>query len=302
MGWKIYNVYSVHRNQLSKMKTAIVTGATSFIGLSLINRLLMDGVKVHAIVRKHTDTKRLAENLSKTNINVYDGTQASLINIFQTSVPDTVFHLAGNYVRDEKLDDVENLITSNVLFGCQLLSAILSSRVEYFINTGSYFQFSGQNENPVNLYGAAKNSFISILEYYSSLSNLKSTSLILYESYGPNDWRKKLFPTILNAIKNNIPLSIPEKETLLYPVYCIDIVDCYILAAAKLRENSQNTANQLFAVRHKNPCSIEEIINTFEEVSNRKLLVKPGGWPRSDREIFNIWRGSTLPDWNRNLI
>ena len=117
------------------MKTAIVTGATSYIGLSLINRLLSEGIEVHAIIRDQSNTKRLFERLNNQNINIYDGTQQSLINIFSKILPDTVFHLAGQYVRDEKPRDVEILVNSNILFGCQLISAILNSSVKYFINT-----------------------------------------------------------------------------------------------------------------------------------------------------------------------
>ena len=279
------------------MATAIVTGATSYIGIELVVRLTLEGFNVHVIKRTDSNITRLISRVSDINIHTYNGTQKSLTNIFSTVRPDIVFHLAGKYVREESAENIEELIASNITFGSQILAAASNSNVKNFINTGSYFQFSNNNLPPVNFYGVTKNSFLSILDYYADLKNFSATSLIIFDTFGPRDWRSKLFPTIAKAIQHDLPLSIPKNEIFLYPVYYTDVIDCYILAAKKLARNQGNISGNIFAVRDKSPQRINEIIATFEKISGKKIIIKYGDWPKPSKEVESIWRGTTLPSW-----
>jgi nucleoside-diphosphate-sugar epimerase len=279
------------------MNTAIVTGATSFLGIELVSRLTHEGFEVHVIKRTKSDITRLISRVPDINIHTYNGTQRSLTNIFSTVRPDIVFHLAGKYVREERPEDIEELIASNITFGSQILAAASNSCVKNFINTGSYFQFGNNKSPPINFYGVAKNSFVNILDYYADLKKFSATSLVLFDTYGPGDWRSKLFPTIAEAIKHDLPLSIPKHEILMYPVYYADVIDCYLLAAKKMAGNQRDVAGKVFAVRDNKPYKINEIIAAFEKISGGKILVKYGDWPKPSKEIERIWRGTTLPSW-----
>ena len=282
------------------MKTAIVTGATSYLGIELVIRLVHEGIKVHIITRAESDVTRLMLRSSNINVHTHDGTQKSLTNIFSTVQPDTVFHLASKYVREEGPEDITALISSNITFGCQVLQAAANSTVRNFINTGSYFQFNEGGKPPINLYGVTKNLFTKILDYYTSSKKISSTSLIIYDVYGPKDWRTKLFSNITKAINNNLPLSIPKEEILLYPVYYSDVINCFFLAAKKLTNEPESVSGKCFAVRDKTPNKISEIIAIFEKVSGKQVIIKRGDWPKPVKEIKNIWYGQTLPGWQPN--
>ena len=279
------------------MNTAIVTGATSYLGIELVARLTHENFKVHVIIRDTTNISRLIARVPDVNIHTHNGTQKNLNNIFLNVRPDIVFHLASKYVREEVSENVEALILSNILFGTQLLEASANCNVKRFINTGSYFQFSNGQRPHVNLYGAAKSAFTKILSYYNNLNKFYSTTLVIYDIYGPSDWRIKLFPNIAKAVKNKLPLSIPRNEIFLYPVYYADVLDCYLLAANKLIYEPEDISGKYYAVRDKTPCTISEIIEVFEKVSGDKVIVKKGGWPKPEQEIDNIWRGKTLSGW-----
>ncbi len=279
------------------MNTAIITGATSYLGIELVARLTHEGFKVHVITRAKSDTTRLISRAPGINIHTHNGTQRSLIKVFSTVRPDIVFHLAGKYVREEEPEDIEELIASNISFGSQVLVAASNSGVKHFINTGSYFQFGNNKTPPINFYGVAKNSFMNILDYYANLKKFSAASLIIFDTYGPGDWRSKLFPTIAKAIKHDVPLSIPKNEILLYPVYYADVIDCYLLVAKKLTGHQRGVAGKNFAVRDNNPQTIIDIIEAFEKISGKKILVKYGDWPKPSKEIESVWRGITLPGW-----
>ena len=279
------------------METVVVTGANSYLGIALVERLSQMNISVHIVARPKSDISRLIQRAPSVNIHNYNGKQSSLEKLLEESRPDTIFHLAGKYYKEDKPEYITSLIDSNINFGSQLLLASLNSSVKNFINTGSYFQFSGHNESAVNFYGATKNSFNEILHYYSSLEKFLSTTLIIFDTFGPNDWRQKLFQAITKAVKTNEVMPIPTGNVPMYPVYIADVIDCYILAAQKLASKPNEIINKCFAVRGNEETSIKEIIRIFEQVTNKKLYTEIGAWPASTREIKNIWRGSTMSDW-----
>ncbi len=279
------------------METVVVTGANSYLGIALVERLSQMNISVHIIARPKSDISRLIQRAPNVNIHNYNGKQSSLEKLLEESRPDTIFHLAGKYYREDKPEYITSLIDSNITFGSQLLLASLNSSVKNFINTGSYFQFSGHNGSAVNFYGATKNSFNEILNYYSSLEKFLSTTLIIFDTFGPNDWRQKLFHAITKAVKTNEVMPIPAGNVPMYPVYIADVIDCYILAAQKLASKPNEIINKCFAVRGNEETSIKEIIRTFEQVTDKKIYTEIGAWPASTRKIKNIWRGSTMFDW-----
>ena len=279
------------------METVVVTGANSYLGIALVERLSQMNISVHIVARPKSDISRLIQRAPSVNIHNYNGKQSSLEKLLEESRPDTIFHLAGKYYREDKPEYITSLIDSNITFGSQLLLASLNSSVKNFINTGSYFQFSGHNESAVNFYGATKNSFNEILNYYSSLEKFLSTTLIIFDTFGPNDWRQKLFQAITEAVKTNEVMPIPAGNVPMYPVYIADVIDCYILAAQKLASKPNEIINKCFAVRGDEETSIHEIIRIFERVTNKKIYTEIGAWPASTREIKNIWLGSTMFDW-----
>ena len=94
----------------------------------------------------------------------------------------TKFHLAGKYKRNHSSLDLDEIINSNFRFGTQLLEAMSKSNTDIcLINAGSYFQNLDQNCGPaVNLYGAVKEAFTKVLDYYCDANGLKIISLIIY--------------------------------------------------------------------------------------------------------------------------
>ena len=64
-----------------------------------------------------------------------------------------------------RLTDIKEMINSNIMFGTQILEAMVLHSVPYFVNTGTYWQhFDGKSYNPNSLYAATKQSFQDILK------------------------------------------------------------------------------------------------------------------------------------------
>ena len=168
----------------------LVTGATGFIGGHLVQRLLNDQHEIHALIRPETDQNQLKPTIVHTHL----GSTQNMIEIIQDAQPDAVIHLASLFIGEHKSSDVEALIKSNVVLSTQLVEAMSINGVHQLINVGTSWQhYANADYNPVNLYAATKQAFRSLLSFYLETSNLRVINLELFDTFGPNDRRDKLF-------------------------------------------------------------------------------------------------------------
>jgi len=279
------------------MKTVIVTGATSYLGLALASGLVEEEVTVHVLQRTDSDVGRLEERVPAAKIHHHDGTQQSLNEVFEEARPDTIFHLAGKYVRNEMPEDISELVAANITFGSQLLEAARHSTVKSFINTGTYYQFAQNEGTAINFYAAAKQAYADILSYYVDLNVFNAVSLIIFDVYGPGDWRPKLFPSLAAAQKNGTIIPMVTKSMPFYPVYIADVVTCFIQAARLLENNPAALNGRKFAVRENQTTTAEEIVAAFEKLGDKEITIEWGAWPEPHWSVEMLWRGETLPGW-----
>ena len=288
------------------MKSALVTGAGSFIGYEVVRRLTKMSISTHVLVRATSNTNRLKSLSMPPQIHITDGSGASLNSIINHIAPEIVFHFAGAYNREEKPEDIPNLIQSNIQFSTQLLDAICrinnkTNIVKGVVNTGSYFQYFNSENSVLNLYGATKNAFEKIAAYYSQRYALPITTLVLFDIYGPRDWRAKLLPAIRDAQLSGAVLDLPKNDLILNFVHSDDAINSFIAAAEKLISIPEEVNLQSYAVRNASDIKISEIIELFEKVGLKPLKTNWGKWAMSDREIKIPWKGSNLPGWKPKI-
>jgi UDP-glucose 4-epimerase len=150
------------------MKQAFVTGAAGFIGSTLVDRLLQDGIKVVGWDNLSTGQERFLENAKKnTDFKLILGDNLDLPSLTQAMHgSDTVFHLAANAdvrfgTHHPRKDLEQNTIaTFNVLEAGRLNTV----KQFAFSSTGSVYGESTLIPTPENapfpiqtsLYGASK--------------------------------------------------------------------------------------------------------------------------------------------------
>ena len=284
-------------HNLASNKRAILTGATGFVGFNLVKYLIENGWEVNVIIRSNTNTEILRNYNKYIKFHLHDSTTSGMIKIFKESCPFIVFHLASLFLSEHKSNDIESLIQSNVTFSTQLTEAMVRTNVKYLINTGTSWQhFNNDEYNPVNLYAATKQAFESILSYYSNVYGLKVLTLKLFDTYGPNDTRKKLMHLLWQTAIQQVPLSMSPGKQLVDLVYIDDVVSAFNLAATSVV--TQSHSHTSYGVSSGSPISIIDLVSIFQTVTGYSLSIKFGDRPYREREVMTPWSNyNILPDW-----
>jgi nucleoside-diphosphate-sugar epimerase len=281
---------------------ALVTGASGFVGSRLTWALAEAGHPTTALVRETSNLDQLASVQERVSVLRTDGTYKSLLEAVQTSNPDVVFHTATYFVVQHTPEDAEKLIRSNVLFPCLLVEAMVQAGVRYLVNTGTSWQhFETDGYVPVCLHSATKQAFEDLLLFYASSQRLSSITLKLYDTYGPNDPRPKVFNFLLNQLVRTEPLAMSPGEQEIDLVHVDDVVSAY-LKAAELLVSGQTAGAASYAVSSGSPMPLRRIVESFETTFGRKLNLHWGGRPYRERDVMTSWRGgAVLPGWEPRI-
>ena len=280
----------------------LLTGATGFVGGYLVKRLLKERHEVHVLVRPTTDLALFGNDLDRIVSHRHHGTTEGMVELVRNAQPDAVMHLASLFLGEHQSTNVDDLIASNVLLSTQLAEAMAVNEVQLLINVGTSWQhYEDGRYNPVNLYAATKQAYRSILRYYIEAANLKVINLELFDTYGPNDQRGKLFALLDRLRTSGDTLAMSPGDQQLDPVYIDDVSEAFIAALKRLRSDVVQD-EETYSVRSQNPIKLKDLVKTYEDVAGSILKIEWGGRPYRAREVMVPWsRGETIPGWSSTV-
>jgi nucleoside-diphosphate-sugar epimerase len=281
--------------------TALITGATGFVGSHLAKRLVQEGWRVHIVSRADSRLPEAEEFAHVTN-HIYDGSTESMVNCVVQAKPDVVIHLASLFLSQHAIKDVNELIQSNVLLGSQLLEAMKVNQVTYLVNTGTSWQhYNNEDYNPVCLYAATKQAFEAIMEFYVQACGIKAITLNLFDTYGPADPRPKLFHLLEKAAKSGELLNMSAGEQLIDLVHIDDVVDAYLIAVQRLLEGKVSV-HESYAVSSGYPMPLRKLVETYSNATGRSVNVNWGARSYRFREVMTTWcNGKSIENWKPKI-
>ncbi|MCF6775563.1 NAD(P)-dependent oxidoreductase [Thiotrichales bacterium 19X7-9] len=284
------------------MANYLVTGATGYIGSKLTKKLVDDGHRVVCIIRGHSDLRLLKSVSDRIDLIVWDGSVDSLAEGIKDFKIDLVFHLASCFIAEHKSHQVTDLIESNILFGTHLLEAMLINGIKCIINTGTSWQhYNNADYDPVCLYAATKEAFEQLITYYINAHQFKCITLKLFDTYGPDDPRKKLLHLLKNIAQTNEPLAMSAGLQQINLVHIDDVINAFLIAALRVLNHQQFKPYEFFAVASGDVLTLKEVVKRFELSQGVKLSIKWGERPYRARETMRLWQDyKTLPNWQLN--
>jgi nucleoside-diphosphate-sugar epimerase len=281
-----------------RKRVALVTGGTGFTGSNLVKNLILSGWTVNVIVRPNSNLELLEKYINHVVLHVHDASTMGMIGIVKCVKPDVTFHLAALAMGEHKPKDLESILQSNIIFSTQLVEAMSVNEIKNFVNVGTYWQhYHNHAYAPTCLYAATKQAFEAILQYYIEVKMLKVITLVLFDSYGPNDPRGKIINLLRGASNSKQPLQISPGDQLMDLVYIDDIIAAFEIAAQRLLDNSY-IEHERYSVSSSCLISLKELVQIYEGIANVKLPIQWGARPYRDREVMQPWnRGKLLPNW-----
>jgi len=280
---------------LTSIGKALITGGNGYIASVLQRRLLGEGVEVHALVNRNRE--RVDKLLPADRIHCILDDSRFLSELVGTLQPDAIFHLASIHVEPDDFGDMMGMVETNIRMGTALMhGAAFCSRQPVFLNTGSYWQFTEEESySPKTFYAATKQAFHDLMLYFCRCHSLRALTLILYDSFGRDDPRPKLWTKLLHAPSaSRFPLT--EGRQYVELVHVDDIALAFI-HAAKMLQAGEGT-NGTYAVRSEERITLREMLERWHRKAGLDLELDWGAVPYWDGQVFHPWRGEILPGWH----
>ena len=195
-------------------KNILITGASGFVGGHLLNNCLKNNFNVYAIFKYSRKNINFVKKYKKKIFPIFYKNIYEIKNKLTNYKIDYVIHCATHYIKKHAHNDIENIIKSNILFSTILLDVVVNIKIKKFINLGTVWQHFNNNKNlAFNFYAATKQSFECILNYYKNqYPKIKFYNILLTDTFGTNDKRKKLVAILIKNLKkkNKNKITIPK--------------------------------------------------------------------------------------------
>ena len=261
------------------MKKILITGATGFIGKNLLNYFLKKKYFIYVILRKSKKNIKFSKE-HKINKNFKSIIFSDIYNLKKQLLNykiDYVVHAATHYVKKHKSSDVNKIIESNILFPTIIIDLFCNKTIKKFINFGTVWQhYNKKKDHAYNLYASSKQAFNKIFNYYrNQFPKIQFFNLLISDTFGKNDKRKKLIPIIIKNYNNKKTIHIPKNLS-------INLVNVKYIT--KIIENiiNEDIKPDTYVIKNKKNLKIFDLINYLNQKLNKEIKIN---WTKN--KVFN---------------
>lgn len=274
----------------------LITGATGFIGKNLIKSLEQE-YNIFLLIRETTDLT----SASNYNYFCFKDNIDELSNYIKKNNITGVVHLASLYVAQHKSDQVKDIILSNVYLGTAIIEASIQAGVDWFINTGTFWQnyiHDKEEYCPVNLYAASKQAFADMAKFYTESYPIKFVTLKICDTYGPKDTRRKILNLFKDISITGESLDMSEGNQVLDILFIDDVINGFEKLIDMMKKPNLEIIRDEYVLTSSKKYSLKDLANIFTEITGQNLNINWGKKEYRKREVMIPWeRGSKLPNW-----
>lgn len=267
------------------MKIA-VTGATGFVGRSVLTELSRRGIKAVATVRSSPDAALAAGANTVVRLDLSNPPQ----NAFeQLGSPDVLVHLAwGGLPNYGSLHHFEQELPSQYLF----LKTMVESGLQNLLVAGTCFEYGMRSgplgeeveAHPSNPYGFAKDTLRRQLEYLKVSLPFNLVWGRLFYLYGQGQAESSLFRKLTRAVDSGEPsfdMSGGEQLRDFLPV----TEAAKMLVTLALKQRDIGVINICSGV----PVSVRRLVEGWIEANGWSILLNLGRYAYPDYEPMAFW-------------
>lgn len=272
----------------------LVTGAAGYIGSVVTRSLIHEGYEVIAVdnlQQGHREAVHPRARFVKADL----GDGKSLKKLLGQYPVEAVVHLAAVSFVGESVVNPQKYFQSNLIFGINLLEAMLEHNVKRLVFSSSAAVYGSPDAKqivegqaivpPLNPYGESKLMFERILKRYEHAYDLQHISLRYFNAAGAADGlgedhepETHLIPNVLKValgLAEAIPVfgtdyPTPDGTCIRDYVHVSDIAQAHVIA---LRQFDEMKSSNVYNLGNGKGFSVLQIIETATRVSGVKIPV-----------------------------
>jgi len=279
----------------------LVTGATGFIGKSLLRLLIQQGHSVLAISRtKNVEFQQDKIIWIQSSLQLDEGS----MNSIREFEPEVLIHLAWEKIPDFSYEtSVENLNHQLAFFR----NIFKINSLEKIIVTGSCWEYNKkigfcvETENVVssNYFTWAKNSLRDFLQFECLQNNITFIWTRVFYVYGPDQRKESLLPTVIQNIQSKTVPTIRTPSNSNDFIYIDDVIEGLLHFAR------QKIHSGIYNLGWGKSISIIDIIATIESImhhSNKITSTLLENMPIKDTDFWaEMSKTSQVLNWSPQI-
>jgi UDP-glucose 4-epimerase len=229
------------KSSMTGFTSALVAGATGFIGSALTRRLAEEGVETYCLVREgRYNPADFGALRGVEPIEIRSSETDALRKALLKVTADVVFNLAS-YGVNPKENDPDIMIDANLQFVSRLLQVTSAWPLKRFLHVGSCFEYGEPHDRkpiaedhqlrPLSLYGATKAASVLIGNALAARLSTPFVTIRLFGVYGRGERPHRLIPYTMDRLNKNEPVDLTSGEQVRDMVYIDDVIDAFVTAA-----------------------------------------------------------------------
>lgn len=288
-------------------KTILVTGGAGYIGSHAVKELRKQGCQ--PLVYDDLSTGHRWAVRKDELIEGELGDQGHIQKIMDKEKPLAVMHFAASALVGESMEKPELYFRNNVINTLNLLEAMLSAGVKYFIFSSTAAVYGNPHQvpisedhplAPVNPYGEGKVFVEKALRWYDEAHDLRYISLRYFNAAGADpegelgeahDPETHLIPRVLEVAagkKSSIEIygtdyDTPDGTCIRDYIHVTDLAQAHILALEALLDSSPS---RVYNLGNQRGFSVREVVDVARDVTGHPIPTKESTRRRGDPPVL----------------
>lgn len=267
------------------MKSAVVTGASGFIGMRLCTYLVENGYFVYALGLDDANARLIKQHRNINYIVCDLGSELIKIEQLSTGI-DYLFHLAWSGVSTDSKFDLDMQV-NNFKISANIVKLINEHKIEKLVCLGSASEYaylgkpiSGMEyPAPSDYYSIVKSSVRIFLQYHAMKDGFKFNYVLIPSVYGPGRNDNNLITYSIKSLLNN---EVP-KYTRLEQVWNYIYIDDLIRGLVLIAEKGQNI--KAYPIGGGVEKSLAEYVKIIHELIDPSIKPEIGALPYKTQQI-----------------
>jgi nucleoside-diphosphate-sugar epimerase len=294
-------------------KRIVVTGGAGAIGTNLVTKLMeIDDVEVVVIDNLTSGIEKglpLNKKIEFFNADINDD---KILNEAFSKPVDVIFHLASHFANQNSIDHPEQDLITNVLGTIKLLEISRKQNINRFVYTNTSCMYSEKvefSEDSVDFnyhtpYGISKHTAEHYVMFYNDFYALPTTSVRIFNSFGPHEYGGKyrnVIPNFIEASLRGESLKVMGDglDTRSF-TYVDDLVKGLLQVAVH-----DTAVGQIFNLGNTIETTIIDLALKINKLTNNTTpisFVPKREWDKSTRRKPNISKATNLVGYENTIL